>query len=314
MCLAFLVLKHYVYGIRFCAVFYQVRPIFKNGKILSEIVAWDLLASPKAAGRSGNPGRAFWHAGMPGWASAGRCDTVPMLTLCRHMCLHLDCVSLDSGLALTLNFLSLWFFAFFKAISASSPNCLIAKASTSLLLLLLLLSRFSHVRLCDPIDGSPPGSSVPGILQARILEWVAISFSKAWKGKVKVKLLSRARLLATPWTGAYQATSLAASNIHLFFCSLFVLSFFFLITHGLWDLSSQIKDWTQVMAVKVLSPKCLTTREFPSFVWFSVYCIYLTDQGLNPGPLHWDHRVLAWTTREILSFHFYFLAISCHFS
>ena len=48
-----------------------------------------------------------------------------------------------------------------------------------LLLLLLLLSRFSHVRLCDPIDGSPPGSAVPGILQARTLEWVAISFSIA---------------------------------------------------------------------------------------------------------------------------------------
>ena len=59
--------------------------------------------------------------------------------------------------------------------------------------------------LCDPIDGSPPGSPVPGILQARTLEWVAISFSNAWKWKVKVKLLSRVRLLATPWTAAYQA-------------------------------------------------------------------------------------------------------------
>ena len=57
--------------------------------------------------------------------------------------------------------------------------------------------------LCDPIDGSPPGSPVPGILQARILEWVAISFSNAWKWKVKS--LSRARLLVTPWTAAYQA-------------------------------------------------------------------------------------------------------------
>ena len=61
--------------------------------------------------------------------------------------------------------------------------------------------------LCDPIDGSPPGSPVPGILQARTLEWVAISFSNAWKLKVKVKLLSRVRLLATPWTAAYQAPS-----------------------------------------------------------------------------------------------------------
>ena len=59
--------------------------------------------------------------------------------------------------------------------------------------------------LCDPIDGSPPGSPVPGILQARTLEWVAISSSNAWKWKVKVKSLSRVRLLATPWTAAYQA-------------------------------------------------------------------------------------------------------------
>ena len=59
--------------------------------------------------------------------------------------------------------------------------------------------------LCDPIDGSPPGSPVPGILQARILEWVAISFSNAWKWKVKVKSLSHVQLFATPWTAAYQA-------------------------------------------------------------------------------------------------------------
>ena len=59
--------------------------------------------------------------------------------------------------------------------------------------------------LCDPIDGSPPGSPIPGILQARTLEWVAISFSNAWEWKVKVKSLSRVRLFATPWTTAYQA-------------------------------------------------------------------------------------------------------------
>ena len=59
--------------------------------------------------------------------------------------------------------------------------------------------------LCDPIDGRPPGSSIPGILQARTLEWVAISFSNAWKWKVKVKSLSRVRLLAISWTAAYQA-------------------------------------------------------------------------------------------------------------
>ena len=72
-----------------------------------------------------------------------------------------------------------------------------AAAAKSLQLCLTLYS--------GPTDGSPPGSSIPGILQARILEWVAISFSNAWKWKVKVKSLSRAWLFATPWTAAYQA-------------------------------------------------------------------------------------------------------------
>ena len=59
--------------------------------------------------------------------------------------------------------------------------------------------------LCDSIDGSPPGSPVPDILQARTLEWVAISFSNAWTWKVKMKSLSRVRLLGTTYTAAYQA-------------------------------------------------------------------------------------------------------------
>ena len=59
--------------------------------------------------------------------------------------------------------------------------------------------------LCDPIDGSPPGSLEPGSLQARTLEWVAISFSNAWKWKVKAKSLGRVWLVVTPWTAAYQA-------------------------------------------------------------------------------------------------------------
>ena len=70
--------------------------------------------------------------------------------------------------------------------------------------LLLLLSHFSRVQLCDPIDGRPLGSPVPGILQARTMEWLAISFSNAWKWKVKRKSL-RVCLFATPWTAAYQA-------------------------------------------------------------------------------------------------------------
>ena len=75
--------------------------------------------------------------------------------------------------------------------------------------------------LCNPIDGSPPGSPVPGILQARTLEWVAISFSNSGKWKVKGKLLSRIRLLVTPWTAAYQAP---LSNNPIWF-NLIALSF-----------------------------------------------------------------------------------------
>ena len=82
--------------------------------------------------------------------------------------------------------------------------------------------------LCDPKDGSPPGSPIPGILQARTLEWVAISFSNAWKWKVKVKLLSRVRLLATPMDcsppgssirGVFQARGLEWGAI--FTCSVY---------------------------------------------------------------------------------------------
>ena len=61
--------------------------------------------------------------------------------------------------------------------------------------------------LCDPTDGSLPGSASPGTLQARTLEWVPISFSNAWKWKVKVKSLSHVGLLATPWTAAYPGSS-----------------------------------------------------------------------------------------------------------
>ena len=84
-----------------------------------------------------------------------------------------------------------------KQVSTESKNLPLAAAAAK--------SLQSCPTPCDPIDGSPPGSPIPGILQARTLEWVAISFSTAWTWKVKVKSLSRARLLATPWTAAYQA-------------------------------------------------------------------------------------------------------------
>ena len=73
--------------------------------------------------------------------------------------------------------------------------CMCAAAAKSLQL---------YPTLCDPIDSSPPGSPAPGILQARTLEWVAISFSNAWKWKVKGKSLSCVWFFATPWTAAHQ--------------------------------------------------------------------------------------------------------------
>ena len=74
--------------------------------------------------------------------------------------------------------------------------------------------------LCDPIDGSQPGSTVPGILQARTLEWVAISFSNAGKWKVKGKSLSHVRLFATPWTAAHQAPPSMGFSRQEYWCGL----------------------------------------------------------------------------------------------
>ena len=86
--------------------------------------------------------------------------------------------------------------------SGSSPLPLLTRAAAAAA---AAKSRQSCPTLCDPIDGSPPGAPVPGILQARTLEWVAISFSNAGKWKVKLKSLSHVRLAGTPWTVAYQA-------------------------------------------------------------------------------------------------------------
>ena len=92
---------------------------------------------------------------------------------------------------------------------------LIQQQQTLLWLLVVLVCRFAATAaakslqscptLCDPRDGSPPGSPIPGILQARTLEWVAISSSNAWKWKVKVKPISHVQVPATPWTAAHQA-------------------------------------------------------------------------------------------------------------
>ena len=105
-------------------------------------------------------------------------------------------------------------FSLCRAVSFPHPHWVYAHCLQSLLKQHLLNKAYpaaaakslqSCPTLCDPIDSSPAGSPIPGILQARTLEWVAISFSNARKWKLKVKSLSRVQLLATPWTAAYQA-------------------------------------------------------------------------------------------------------------
>ena len=91
-----------------------------------------------------------------------------------------------------------YIYTIYAKIVSNYPKCTSPAAAAA-------KSLHSCPTLCDPIDGSPPGSPDPGILQARTLEWVAISFSNAWKWKVKVKSFSHVRPSATPWTAAFQA-------------------------------------------------------------------------------------------------------------
>jgi len=100
--------------------------------------------------------------------------------------------------------LCLWKISFvFRHFSIQKAKSLLLRVSETAAAAAKLLQ--SCPTLCDPIDGSPPGCPVPGILQARTLEWVATSVSNAWKWKLKVKSLSCVRLSATPWTAAHQA-------------------------------------------------------------------------------------------------------------
>ena len=96
--------------------------------------------------------------------------------------------------------------------------------------------------LCNPIDGSPPGSPIPGILQAGTLEWGAISFSNAGKWKVKVKLLSHVWLLATPWTAAHQAPPSMGFSRHEYWSGVLAIAFSVTFTTEpffLWENNSQ---------------------------------------------------------------------------
>ena len=91
--------------------------------------------------------------------------------------------------------------------------------------------------LCDPIDGSPPGSPVLGILQTRTLEWVAISFSNAWKWEAKVKSLSHVQLLATPWTAAHQAPPSMGFSRQEYWSGVSLPS-----PYDTWDITKKVKD------------------------------------------------------------------------
>jgi len=128
----------------------------------------------------------------------------------------------------------------------------------------------SCLTLCNPRDGSPPGSPVPGILQARTLEWVAISFSNAWKGKVKVKSLSHVRLFGTPWTAAYQAPpSMGFSRQDYFFVC---------IEEG--KSPRWLIDWRSLTAILPLSKVKISYFHFLSLFGFqSTRCNEISETG-----------------------------------
>ena len=144
----------------------------------------------------------------------------------------------------------------------------------------------SCLTLCDPIDGSPPGSPVPGILQARTLEWVAIFFSNAWKWKEKVKSLSRVRLFATPSTTAYQvAPSMGFSRQeywpHLNVCG----------NQWFHPLQLLLRHHFRLFAAHGLEPaRLLCPRDFPRQEhWSGLPFPPLPTQGSNPCLLRLLH-------------------------
>ena len=139
-----------------------------------------------------------------------------LLQSCLTLCDPKDCSPLSSSVHRILQARILDWVAISSFRGSSQPRNQTGIACISYIVRKILfnwalqkLAAAKSLQLCptlyDPTDGSPPGSPIPGILQARTLEWVAISFSNAWKWKVKVKWLSHVPLLATPWTAAFQA-------------------------------------------------------------------------------------------------------------
>ena len=155
----------------------------------------------------------------------------------------------------------------------------------------------SRPTLCNPIDGSPPGSPVPGILQARTLECVAISFSNAWKWKVKVKSLSRVWLLATPWTAANQALPSMGFSRQEYWSELpfppsgdlpdpgiepaspvgpaLAGGYFFFLNHWASQPGSPY-GWLGALNVRISAP--------PSFGWGKRRCVLCTNHGFSRNP------------------------------
>ena len=154
--------------------------------------------------------------------------------------------------------------------------------------------------LCDPMDCSLPGFSVHGILQARTLEWVAISFSNAWKWKVKVKSLSCVWLLATPWTAAHQAPPSMGFSGQEYWSGVTLPSPMDCIVYGiLWARilewvaipfsrgSSQPRDWIQVSHIAGRFFTSWATREAQSNYRGALHCKHL-GSDLGHYPPHWE--------------------------
>ena len=144
--------------------------------------------------------------------------------------------------------------------------------------------------LCDPIDGSPPGSSIPGILRARTLEWVAISFSNAWKWKVKVKSLSHVQLLATQWTAAYQASPSMGFSRQEYWSGVPLPS--------LWTLLNFCYSWLHTNKVLKFDPQSLSQGRVQICNIFSKRC------NKYPFSLSLD-LIFLWASQEPIFLYFF---------
>ena len=126
--------------------------------------------------------------------------------------------------------------------------------------------------LCDPIDGSPPGSPIPGILQTRTLEWVAISFSNAWKWKVKVKSLSLVWLFMTQWTTAYQVPLSMGFSRQEYWSGLPLPSLPYMTTGMEIQIETTVKnsvyllEWASLVTQKAKTPPAVRETWVPSLI------------------------------------------------